>query len=528
MSTLKESYLAMAKLNLWFKIQDNESLKLIDIPSILPLRWNYFKFNWEFIKPILIESISSYENPDLLSEQIETFSLFIESQRTSTSKLNPFSDSIILNKYYSIFDNIEIDAITLSSEEERLIEAAVITSNNMSKNDFLKIKNTLRGYRDRYTDTVSLWDNTYNKTFNRASIPPEIDPIIENLNLMKQMQDGIVSVELVLANLFAVDTFLDPFSLARENANNEDIDIGQYASGNLVRLEVGQSLQSLATNHLGDPLKWIDIAIANGLKAPYIDETGERIPLISNGNGNLLNLSGVDFTGNLNIEKLYINQVIYLKSDVEVVTSQRKIINIRQIPVSNEIILEVDGPDNLSDYQLTDAAYIRVYKPNTVNSSVFILIPSTEPLANPRNEEVPWFLASSPESERQAKVDLAVSTTGDLILSSDGDLAHSFGIANALQAIQFIMQTEQGGLALHPDYGLLLVAGERTDNISDIISGLEDSVKAQIANDPRFESVENLNIEYNNEGASVVTISLEVRLAGGGNQVIPISFNISV
>jgi len=90
------------------------------------------------------------------------------------------------------------------------------------------------------------------------------------------------------------------------------------------------------------------------------------------------------------------------------------------------------------------------------------------------------------------------------------------------------MQTEQGGLALHPDYGLLLVAGERTDNISDIISGLEDSVKAQITNDPRFESVENLNIEYNNEGASVVTISLEVRLAGGGNQVIPISFNISV
>lgn len=518
----------MAQLNLWFKVQDSEPLKLVDIPSILPLRWTYFKLNWEFIKPTLIDLIPAYENPDLLSEQIEEFSLFIESQRTSTSKLNPFSDSIVLNRYYSIFDNIEIDSIALSSEEERLIEASIITTNNLSKNDFLNIKNTLRSYRDRYIDTISLWDDTYNKTYNRASIPPEIDPTIENLNLIRQLQDGIVSVEFVLANYFANDAFLDPFSLARENANNEDIDIGQYSSGNLVRLEVGQSLQSLATKYLGDPLKWIDIAIANGLKAPYIDEIGERIPLISNGNGNLLNLSGVDFTGNLNIEKLYINQVIYLKSDVEVVTSQRKIINIRQIPVSNEIILEVDGTNNLSNYQIIDAAYIRVYKPNTANSGVFILIPSQEPLENPRNEEVPWFLASSPESERQAKVDLAVSTTGDLILSSDGDLTYSFGIANALQAIQFVIQTEEGSLVLHPDYGLAIVAGESTGNIDDIISRLEDSVKAQIANDPRFESVESLNIEYNNEGASVITISLEVRLAGGGNQVIPISFNISV
>ena len=106
MATLKESYLAMAKLNLWFKVRDSEPLKLVDIPSILPLRWTYFKLNWEFIKPILIELIPAYENPDLLSEQIEEFSLFIESQRTSTSKLNPFSDSIILNRYYSIFDNI--------------------------------------------------------------------------------------------------------------------------------------------------------------------------------------------------------------------------------------------------------------------------------------------------------------------------------------------------------------------------------------------------------------------------------------
>ena len=297
-------------MNLWFKTKSNDDLFMSDVPSLLPLRWNYFKTSWEFIRPTLLNQVVQYENPDLFSQQIIDFSAFIESQRNSASKINPFSDAVVLNKYYTIFDNIAIESIELTNEERRLINSAVNKVKDFSKNDFLKIKKTLRDYRDRYADSVSLTDPDYNRALSNSPVPAQTNATITDINYMLQLQEGIKTVDFVLANYFANDSAIDLFALARQNANNPDIDIGQYASGRLVKIEYGESLQSLANRYLGSPDKWLDIAIANGLKPPYIDEIGEKIPLISNGNGNLLNLSGTDFSGNLNIDKLYINQLI--------------------------------------------------------------------------------------------------------------------------------------------------------------------------------------------------------------------------
>src|SRR5690606_33345440 len=156
----------------------------------------------------------------------------------------------------------------------------------------------------------------------------QISATITDANYMLTVQEGIKSVDYILANYFANEAAIDPFALARANADNPDINIDQYSSGRLVKLEYGEDLQSLAYKHLGDADRWIDIAIANGLKPPYLDEVGERIPLIANGDGNQINLSGTDINGNLNIDKLYINQVIFIKSDIEVSADQRKIINL--------------------------------------------------------------------------------------------------------------------------------------------------------------------------------------------------------
>ena len=49
-----------------------------------------------------------------------------------------------------------------------------------------------------------------------------------------------------------------------------DIDIDDYKSGIMVRLNFGEDLQALAARTLGNPDKWIDIAIANGLKAQFL------------------------------------------------------------------------------------------------------------------------------------------------------------------------------------------------------------------------------------------------------------------
>lgn len=531
MATINESYKSIADVNLWLKVRGGDDLVLADVPSIIPLRWNYFKESWEFIKPDIIRNMSFSMDQDFLNQQINDFTKFIESQRNNGGRINPFQDAQTFYRFYAIFDNTQIEAINLTNEEQRILDNEIARVQGFSKNNFMQAKKSIIDYRDRIADTYNLSDPDYNKAFNKSSIPPQINATIVEANYLLTLQAAIKTCDFILANLFAVDSSIDPFALARANANNPNVDIGQYKSGKLVRLNYGESLESLATRYLGDPNKWLDIAIANGLKPPYIDEVGQRIPLLSNGSGNQINLAETDINGNLNIDKLYINQQVFLQSTAEVVVDQRTIISIRQVPVSGEIILELDGDRDMDRFQTIDNAYIRVFAPNTVNSSFYVLIPSPEPLPDDRNDEVPWFLAKAAEDEKRAKIDLALDPNGDLTFTTNGDVRLSYGLDNAIQAIKLKIITELGSLRYHPTFGLVNVIGNKNSNIDDIRELITQSIISQIQADSRFDRVEDIAVDYlvnstTNQGVGAIAISLTVRLAGG-TQVIPISFTVN-
>ncbi len=531
MATIGEAYKSIADVNLWLRDRGGDNLTLADVPSIIPLRWQYFKESWEFIKPNIVRAMAKSMNPDFLNEQIKDFSAFINYQRDSGGRLNPFQDAQTFYRFYAIFDNVRIQGINLTNEEKRILDQELARVRAFSKNNFVAAKQSVIDYRDRVTDTYGLSDETYNAAFGKSSIPPQINATIVEANYLLTLEQSIKTCDFILANLFAVDSSIDPFALARANANNPDVNIGQYKSGKLVKINYGESLESLANRYLGDPNKWIDIAIANGLKPPYIDEVGIRIPLLSNGSGNQINLDETDVTGNLNIDKLYINQQIFLQSSTEVVVDQRTIISIRQVPVSGEIILELDGKRDMNRFQIADGAYIRVFAPNTINSSFYVLIPSQQALPDDRNDDVPWFLAKSAEDEKRAKIDLALDADGDLTFTTNGDVRLSYGLDNAIQAIKLKIITELGSLRYHPSYGLVNVVGNKNSNIDDIKELISQSIVSQIQADSRFDRVEDLAVDYlvnstTSQGVGALAISLSVRLAGG-TQVIPISFTVN-
>lgn len=530
MATANDAYMSMADVNLWLRARGGDDLVLGDIPAIIPLRWTYFRDNWEFIKPSLVANIADDPNPDFFNQQIIDFSAFIESQRT-TAKINPFQDSFTFFRFYSVFNSVNIQDINLTNEENRIIIAELARVNAFSKSNFVKAKQNIIDYRDRLAETYGLGDADYNKAFHKAAIPQQINATIVEANYLLTLEQSIKTCDFILSNLFAVDQSIDPFALARANANNPDVNIGQYKSGKLVKINYGESLESLATRYLGDPNAWIDIAIANGLKPPYIDEVGTRIPLLSNGAGNQINLAGTDINGLLNIDKLYINQQVFLQSTAEVVVDQRTIISIRQVPISGEIILELDGDRDMNRFQTADQAYIRVFAPNTINSSFFVLIPSPEALPDGRNEEVPWFLAKSADDEKRSKIDLALGPDGDLVFTTNGDVKLSYGLENAMQAIKLKIMTELGSLRYHPTFGLINVIGNKNLNIEETQNLLIDSINSQIEADGRFDRVEDLSVDYlvnnaTNQGVGAIAISLSVRLAGG-SQTIPISFTVN-
>lgn len=524
MATLNQAYNSIADINLWFKIKSGEPLMLSDVPAIIPLRWSYFLNSWEFLKSNIIRTSSLTSDPDFVKQQIDDFSKFIAIQRSSSSKINPFQDTVTFLKYHAVFENLSVDSISLSNEEIRIVDTETMRVKSFSKNDFINARSNIADYRDRMTDTIGLNDLDYNKVFNKSSIPKQVDPTIVDINYLLTLQDSIKTIDFILSNLFAVDTAIDPFALARSNANNPEINIGQYKTGRLVKINYGEDLQSLANKYLGDPNKWVDIAIANGLKPPYIDEVGETIPLLSNGNRNQINLAELDTNGELNIDKLYINQQIFIKSNIQSSPDQRTITNIKQIPVSGEIVIELDGETNLSMYQKIDNAHIRVFAPNTINSSFYILIPSAEPLSDDRSDDIPWFLAKSAEDEKRAKVDLAIDENGELVFSANSDVKLSYGLDNAIQAIKLKMITELGSLRYHPDFGFVNLIGQRNIDIENIKQTIVESITSQIEADSRFERVDSISVEYGD--ANLIMISMTVILAGG-NQVIPISFTVN-
>jgi len=518
---------ASANLTLWLKTQAGDALVLSDMPEILPMRWTYFRDNWKTLRPRLLNQASGTRNPDYFRFVLDDLTNFIEHQRQSTTDVNPFASSSVYYQFYPVFDNIKLQSITLTNDERALVANKQRVLQAYAKEDFLRIKKIFRDHRDALADTMDLSDPDYDALYGRAPARQQGKTALgADINLIYTIEQQLGVLDSILSNLFAIDAVIDPFALARLNANNPNIDIGQYKSGRLVKLHFGEDLSSLAKRILGDADKWINIAIANGLKEPYVDEAGVQLFFLSNGNGNQINLSAKDTFGTENINRFFVNQPILISSNTLPFPSQRIITGIKQIPISGEIILTINGELNLSSYTLVDNASIRVFKLNTINSSQYILIPSEQPLENPRTDEIPWFLASKALDEKNTKIDFAIDENGALQSTPSGDIALSYGLDNAIQAIRSKMLTELGSNARHPGYGLVNLVGT-INQAEETKEVLIRSISRQIAEDSRFDRIQSLNVVRNSDVDAVAySIELVVKLTGS-DTLLPISFTVN-
>ena len=530
---VEKAFDAVSELNLWFKIRGGETLTLTDISTIIPLRWSYFRDNWDAISQNYKDIIPTYSNPEALKRHIDDLTDFIRLQRKIPNSRNPFSNSDTLFRFFTIFDVTDLDGIRLSKIEENIVEDTTSRINAFTRNNFLFLRSRIALRRDNIADTVGLTDDDYNTIKERSPKPEQVSVTNKSLNEMAQLQNSIKTIDFILANIFALDVnTIDPFALARANANNPEIDIGSYASGNLVKFNQGENLQDIAGRELGDRDRWIDVAIANGLKPPYIDETGKKVPLLSNASGNQINLAPTDTDGNPLNDELFINQVVLLQSNTQPFPDQRVITSIKETAVSGELIIQLTGDNDLEKYRIDENAHIRIFKPSTINSKFLILIPSGEPLTEDSKREEPFFLRESTESEKRQGVDLQLSDSGDLVFNSTNDLQLSFGVNNAIQALKLKLSVETGELKRHPDFGLTNVVGTGNSNISSVQAILVESIETAISTDERFDRVESLDIAYFTEtaegdSATGFDVKVEVRMSGQ-ERTIPISFSVTI
>ena len=111
--------------------------------------------------------------------------------------------------------------------------------------------------------------------------------------------------------------------------------------------------------------------------------------------------------------------------------------------------------------------------------------------------------------------------------TSTGDIALSYGIDNAVQAIQAKMQTELGTNSRHPTFGLVNVVGTPSSANTDIKATLINSIVNQVQADSRFDRVQTITVDRDLTSTGVAyLVQLVVKLSGS-NTVVPITFTVN-
>jgi hypothetical protein len=230
----------------------------------------------------------------------------------------------------------------------------------------------------------------------------------------------------------------------------------------------GATLEQLATQYLGSPDNWIQIAALNALKAPYVDEIGYSVPVISSSGGGTLTVASSQY--------IYIGQVVSVSSN-NVAAVKYKVASIDVVDATTTIITFVNNPGfPLTAYRPAEGASIQASMPNTINSSMLVAIPS------PSAPTYPTPFKTSPDIDQlnslyqMAKIDFQLSPSGDLILTGGGDVQMAFGLTNLVQTMLQL-----------PQYGNPVEAGTNIADTSanDILKALNLSFQ----DDPRFTGI---------------------------------------
>ena len=437
---------------------------------------------------------------------------------STPSAINEDVSAEAIQVIYKIIDDPELsEGITLSrlgkfsKSMEAQIEKRIADSLRLTPGDIRRQADKLKEVSDNLAYKSGIMHPAYAKAYN-IRIPTEEeskDPSEQDILLgvaIEEARDAYLTT-LASGDMYDEDD-VNPFESANKNLEDK---ISTPISAYPVPVNRGSTVEDIAIQFLGDATRSREIVMLNDLKTPYIDEDGF--------DQKIKNCTGRTFVVN-NTEKLAIRQSIRIMG-VLMPTSRRSIINIEDIG-AGEFRITVDGSPDLNQYSADKYPKLFARIPGTVGSGDILLMPSD----SPADEQS--VLKSTPLTERLSyaekvfKVDCALDpVTSDLVVSSSGDIARSYGYQNAIQAIRLIIETERQELFLHPEFGINLSIGKAIT--TEVYKEITERIRGAIVKDPRFS---NAIVDVRKEGTSVI-IKVEV-VGNNGTGRIPLEFEMPV
>jgi hypothetical protein len=410
-----------------------------------------------------------------------------------------------------IFDRLSPSSLRFKPETLRRINDEISTTQKLGRLDFETMRNDLRKIADQFAFAVGGGDETYSATYgtavyssSRSPTPAEYDALYA-LNEACQILDALAASGQI--DVPAPTSLEYVAGLAEKSGIAFRVPRSKFA----VPFPYGTTLERLAAQYLGDPNRWHEIATLNGLRAPYVDEVGFSLTLLTNGDRNKVIVSDAS--------NLYLGQSVSLSAD-GILRSKRQVVAIDPVTTSS-FVLTLSGEDNLSQFTTAAHAKLEAFLPGTVNSQQVVYIPSENQAGqDPEVKAVPGVDAFDPLLQ-VGGLDLLLTPDGDLVVTPDGDCRLAYGLTNIVQTVKLALATPQGALLQHPEYGLNIPIGISTADLSP-----EDLLKAAreyFNNDPTFSGVRSASVQ---KDGNTVYLAIEVGIAGV-NQYIPITVQVN-
>lgn len=420
-----------------------------------------------------------------------------------------FSDP---NAYYPLFDKLQVGQMKLPPSVIAQVAAERTRIRKKTRFDFEQQRDALKTLIADFADAVGAGSATYNATFGRPAPTSKKTPSDNDYQAMYALHAVLMEM-----NRLAVSSETNRFQLSAEQfvaalASKTDITFVVPQSKFSVPFSYGSSLEELADQYLGSRDRWMEIATLNNLRAPYVDEVGFDLPLLTSGAGNQVMVGDAS--------KLYVGQMVWLSS-TSTARAARHITAIRKLS-NSQVVLTLDGDPDLARFSIAALAQLHAFLPGTVNSMQTLFIPSAAPSAIPDydTKSLPGINVHD-QLFSVGGIDLLLTPTNDLVVTSDGDGRYAVGLTNIIQDARIKMSVVKGSLPRHPNFGLGVEIGASTVDLDaqELLEAAEDA----FSTDPTYTGV---TAAYVNKTGGSVQIGLQVGISGVEHEI-PLSFNVT-
>lgn len=423
---------------------------------------------------------------------------------------DPALDHPVVNVGPGALDAVGVDDMVLSPDMAARIKAEVDRCAALTSEDFAQRRDKVRAASDRLAASLGAGSASYDALYDLppiAAVKPE--PSDADWEVLFALADAAAAMDRLAATADPPTT-AGPMDATAALAAQSDIPFQVPGSKFAVPYRHGVGLERMAQIYLGDPQRWLEIAVLNGLQPPYVDETGWSVSLAVNGADS--EISVIAETA----PDLYAGQTVYLRSRTTGRVS-RKVEALKSAGDLLTVALSADA----SAYVVADGAVLEGFLPHTVNSQQMVYIPSSEvPIDDSvLTRSIPGIGEFDP-LVAAGGVDLLLDDKYEIVFTEDGDTPLAAGLQSLIQSWRVDLATPLGSAILRPGDGRKQIVGRSTSEVSTTDQLRE--IQKMFDSDPAVESVAGLTVSLS-APANRIAMAIKVR---GVRQPIPVNYDV--